>query len=51
MGGGQGMDCGDLNKNCPHRLVDLNAWLAESGTMRRCDIVRGDVVLLEEVCH
>jgi hypothetical protein len=40
---------GGLNKNGPHRLRYLNAWIIRSGTIRRCGIVGVGVALLEEV--
>ena len=43
--------CSDLNRNCPHKLIDLNAWSLASGTIRRSGLVGGGVTLLEEVCH
>ena len=37
-------DCGGLNGTGPHKLIG-------SGTIRRCGLGGGGVVLLEEVCH
>jgi hypothetical protein len=40
-----------LNRLGPLRVLCLNAWLIESGTIRRhCLIARG-VASLEEMCH
>ena len=49
--GGQGVECGPLNRYGPHRLMGLNVWPIESGTIWRCDLGGVDVTLLEEVCH
>ena len=38
--------CNRLNRNGPHRLVCLNAWLIESGTIRRHGLVGIGVALL-----
>ena len=42
-------ECGDLNKNGSQRLIDLNAWLPGSGTIRKgrsCGLDGVGVVLL-----
>jgi hypothetical protein len=44
-------DCGGLNGYGPHRLMCLNAWPIENGTIRRCGLFGVGVALLEEVCH
>lgn len=51
--GGQGVESSGLNKNAPHSLRYLNAWVLESGTMRgglvvwhvksRCGLIGGRV--------
>ena len=43
--------CGGLNRSGPHRLMYLNAWLIESGTLRRCGLVGVSVAFLGVVCH
>jgi hypothetical protein len=40
-----------VDKNSPYRLIDLNAWLPESGTIRRCGLVGVGVAFLEEIRH
>ena len=45
----QGVECGGLNRNDPHRLMCLNAWSTGSGTLRGCGLVKVGVALLEEV--
>ena len=42
--GGQGVECVSLNVFGPHKFIG-------SGTTRKCDFVRVDMVLLEEVYH
>ena len=34
-----------LNRYGPHRLVCLNVWPLESGTIRRCGLVKGSMSL------
>ena len=41
-------DCGGLNRYGPHRLIGLNAWPMESGTIR-CGLVRESVSLWRQV--
>ena len=43
--------CGDLNINGHHRLICLDPWSRESGTLSEYGIVGVIVTLLEEVCH
>jgi hypothetical protein len=43
--------CGDLNINGHHRLICLDPWSRESGTLREYGIVGVVVTLLEKVCH
>ena len=43
--------CGPLNKNDPHRLLYLNAWLLGSGSIRKCVLVGVGVALLKEVFY
>jgi hypothetical protein len=40
-----------VNRNGPHKLIDLNAWSPGSGTTRRYCLLGVGVVLWEEVCH
>ena len=42
---GQGVECGGLNRYCPHRPTCLNVWSIESGTIRRYDLVEENVSL------
>jgi hypothetical protein len=44
-------DCGSLNREESHRLIDLNVWSPVNGTIRKCGLVGVVVALLEEVCH
>ena len=44
--GGQGMECGGLNKNGPHRLFYLNAWSKGSEPLKGLEGL-GGVALLE----
>ena len=43
--GGQGVECGGLNKYGSLRLTCLNAWPIRSGTVRRCGLGRESVSL------
>jgi hypothetical protein len=45
------VECGDLNRFEPHRLMCLNAQPMARGTIRRYDLVGVDVTLMENVCH
>ena len=50
--GGQGVECGGLNRYGPHRLMCLNAWSIEHGSIRRCGLFfEVGVALMEELCH
>jgi hypothetical protein len=31
--------CGGLNKSGPHKLMCLNAWCIQSGSLRRCGLI------------
>lgn len=42
------ISCGSLNKNAPHRLMELNVWSSGSGSTWEGFKV---LALLEEVCH
>ncbi|KAL6034331.1 hypothetical protein STEG23_034951, partial [Scotinomys teguina] len=44
-------DCGGLNKNGHHRLIDLDISSPESGTIKSCGLVGVGAALLEEECH
>ena len=43
--GGQGVECGPLNRYGPHRLMGLNVWPIGSGIIRRYDLVEGSMSL------
>jgi hypothetical protein len=43
--------CSGLNMYGLDRLMCFTVWPIESGTIRRFDLVRIGVALLEEVCH
>ena len=49
--GGQRVECGGLNRYSPYRLMCVDTWPTESGTIRWCGLVGVSVALLEEVCH
>lgn len=49
--GGQGVECGGLNKNAPPHFMCLNAWPIESDNIRRYGLVGVGVALLEEMYH
>jgi hypothetical protein len=42
------VECGGLNRNGLHRLIDLNAWSLGCGTIRKCGLVGGSVSLGKE---
>lgn len=43
--------CGGLNRSGLHRLMCMNAWPTESGTIKRYGLMGVPVALLVEVCH
>ena len=48
--GGQGVECGGLNRYGSLRLMCLNAWPIRSGTIRRCGLIEVGVPYLEQMC-
>jgi hypothetical protein len=43
--------CNCWNRYGPHRLMCLNAWPMENGTIRRGDLIGGVVTLSEKMCY
>jgi hypothetical protein len=49
--GGQGVECGRVNRNGSQRLMYLNLWPIVSRIVKMCGPIEGGLAFLEEVYH